>query len=150
MMQDKPVLLMKKVINLFFRELDAMNTEKLQEPISGHNMIVIEYLTKHEEPVYQRDLENHFFVRRSTVSKVLRLMEEKGMIERLSVHDDARLKQIVLTDYGRRIHGAAVHHAHMLEEKLYRNFTEEEMDTLLQQIKKLEHNMEETEKETLC
>lgn len=60
MMQDKPVLLMKKVINLFFRELDAMNTEKLQEPISGHNMIVIEYLTKHEEPVYQRDLENHF------------------------------------------------------------------------------------------
>ena len=84
-MQDKPVLLMKKVINLFFRELDAMNTEKLQEPISGHNMIVIEYLTKHEEPVYQRDLENHFFVRRSTVSKVLRLMEEKGMIERLSV-----------------------------------------------------------------
>ena len=95
MMQDKPVLLMKKVINLFFRELDAMNTEKLQEPISGHNMIVIEYLTKHEEPVYQRDLENHFFVRRSTVSKVLRWMEEKGMIERLSVHDDARLKQIM-------------------------------------------------------
>ena len=26
MMQDKPVLLMKKVINLFFRELDAMDT----------------------------------------------------------------------------------------------------------------------------
>lgn len=150
MMQDKPVLLMKKVINLFFRELDAMNTEKLQEPISGHNMIVIEYLIKHEEPVYQRDLENHFFVRRSTVSKVLRLMEEKGMIERLSVHDDARLKQIVLTDYGRRIHGAAVHHAQMLEEKLYRNFTEEEMDTLLLLLKKLEHNMEETEKETFC
>lgn len=57
------------------------------------------------------------------------------MIERLSVHDDARLKQIVLTDYGRRIHGAAVHHAHMLEEKLYRNFTEEEMDTLLLLLK---------------
>lgn len=45
-MQDKPVLLMKKVINLFFRELDAMNSEKLQEPISGHNMIVIEYLMR--------------------------------------------------------------------------------------------------------
>ena len=138
-MQDKPVLLMKKVINLFFRELDAMNSEKLQEPISGHNMIVIEYLMRHEEPVYQRDLENHFLVRRSTISKV-----------RLSVHDDARLKQIVLTDYGRRIHGEAVRHAQMLEGKLYRNFTEEEMDTLLLLLKKLEHNMEETEKETLC
>ena len=145
-MQDKPVLLMKKVINLFFRELDAMNSEKLQEPISGHNMIVIEYLMRHEEPVYQRDLENHFLVRRSTISKVLRLMEEKGMIQRLSVHDDARLKQIVLTDYGRRIHGEA----QMLEGKLYSNFTEEEMDTLLLLLKKLEHNMEETEKETLC
>lgn len=149
-MQDKPVLLMKKIINLFFRELDAMNSEKLQEPISGHNMIVIEYLMRHEEPVYQRDLENHFLVRRSTISKVLRLMEEKGMIQRLSVHDDARLKQIVLTDYGRRIHGEAVRHAQMLEGKLYRNFTEEEMDTLLLLLKKLEHNMEETEKETLC
>lgn len=150
MMQDKPVLLMKKVTNLFFRELDAMNTEKLKEPITGHNMIVIEYLTRHDEPVYQRDLENHFFVRRSTISKVLRLMEEKGMIERLSVHDDARLKQIVLTDYGRRIHGAAEHHAYMLEEKLYQNFTDEEKETLLRLLKKLEHNMEETEKESFC
>lgn len=113
-------------------------------------MIVIEYLMRHEEPVYQRDLENHFLVRRSTISKVLRLMEEKGMIQRLSVHDDARLKQIVLTDYGRRIHGEAVRHAQMLEGKLYSNFTEEEMDTLLLLLKKLEHNMEETEKETLC
>lgn len=142
-MEDKPILLMKKVINLFFRELDAMNTEKLQEPISGHNMIVIEYLIRHEGPVYQRDLENHFFVRRSTVSKVLRLMEEKGMIARLPVHDDARLKQIVLTEYGRRIHGAAVNHAQELEQKLYHHFTEEEMETLLRLLKKLEHNMEE-------
>lgn len=144
-MQDKQaLLLMKKIINLFFRELDAMNTEQLQEPISGHNMIVIEYLTRHTEPVYQRDLENHFFVRRSTISKVLRLMEEKGMIERLSVHDDARLKQIVLTDYGRRIHGAAVNNVETLEQKLYQNFTDEEKDTLLRLLVKLEHNMEET------
>lgn len=142
-MQDKPVLLMKKVINLFFRELDAMHMEKLQEPISGHNMMIIGYLIKHEGPVYQKDLENHFFVRRSTVSKVLRLMEEKGMIARLPVHDDARLKQIVLTENGRRIHGEGVSHARELEQKLYRNFTEEEMETLLRLLKKLEHNMEE-------
>lgn len=142
-MQDKPVLLMKKVINLFFRELDAMHMEKLQEPISGHNMIIIGYLIKHEGPVYQKDLENHFFVRRSTVSKVLRLMEEKGMIARLPVHDDARLKQIVLTEYGRRIYLAASSHAKELEQKLYCNFTEEELETLLRLLKKLEHNMEE-------
>lgn len=143
-MQNKePILMMKKVINLFFRELDAMNTEQLQVPVSGHNMIVIEYLTHHTEPVYQRDLENHFFVRRSTVSKVLRLMEEKGMIERLPVHDDARLKQIVLTDYGRKIHEAAVGNVKVLEEKLFRNFSEEETETLRRLLMKLEHNMEE-------
>ena len=66
------------------------------------------------------------------------------MIERLSVHDDARLKQIVLTDYGRRIHGAAVNNVETLEQKLYQNFTEEEKDTLLRLLVKLEHNMEET------
>ena len=72
-MQDKPVLLMKKVINLFFRELDAMNSEKLQEPISGHNMIVIEYLMRHEEPVYQRRWIMPFSsIRRSTFEMVER------------------------------------------------------------------------------
>ena len=73
----KTVVLLNKLTHIFFRELDAMNSEKLGECVTGQNMLVIGYLAKQKNDVYQKDLENHFFVRRSTVSKVLCLMEKR-------------------------------------------------------------------------
>ena len=39
-------------------------------------------------------------ITRSTVTNILQLMERKGYIERRSVPQDARLKQLVLTEEG--------------------------------------------------
>ena len=47
--------------------------------------------------MFQRDLQAHFSVRRSTVTGLLQLMEKKGLITRSSVAQDARLKKIQLT-----------------------------------------------------
>jgi DNA-binding MarR family transcriptional regulator len=50
-------------------------------------------------------LENEFQVNRSTITKIVQLMERKGYLDRLSVPQDKRLKQLVLTDLGWELNG---------------------------------------------
>ena len=81
-------------INQFARENDVEQAT----PMHGW---IIGYLYRHRDtPVFQRDIEREFSITRSTVTNILQLMERKGYIERRSVPQDARLKQLVLTEEG--------------------------------------------------
>ena len=84
--------------NLIKRFIDnQMNSTKINR-ITGSNGWIIGYLRDHSSrPVYQKDLEAEFNITRSTASKVVNLMEEKGLIRRESVPEDARLKKLTLT-----------------------------------------------------
>ncbi|MDR0708085.1 MAG: MarR family transcriptional regulator [Treponema sp.] len=48
--------------------------------------------------VFQRDVEDEFDLRRSSVTSVLQGLERGGYLHRESVSEDARLKKLVLTD----------------------------------------------------
>ena len=54
--------------------------------------------------VYQRDIEQWFNIRRSSVTALLQGMEQDGFITRCAVEKDARLKRLVATDKGRACH----------------------------------------------
>lgn len=140
-MEDQPILMMNKLTNLFFRALDAMNCEKLGESITGQNMMIIGYLARHTGDIYQKDLESHFSVRRSTISKTLRIMEDKGLVQRSTVCNDARLKKIVLTDKGWMVYHLASDSVRVLEEQLYAGVTEEEFSLLKNLLCKMERNL---------
>ena len=141
-MKDKPILLLNKLTHIFFRELDAMSSQRMQEIITGQNMMVIGYLVRNQGGVYQKDLEAQFSVRRSTISKILRLMEEKGMITRTAVSADARLKKIELADKGWKGHEVSTDWVQILEEKMYRGLSVEEQETLMRILRKMEKNLE--------
>ena len=47
--------------------------------------------------VYAKDIESRFNMRRATVAEILSLMEKNDLIERKSMLNDARLKEITLT-----------------------------------------------------
>ena len=51
--------------------------------------------------VYQRDIEQWFNIRRSSVTALLQGMEQDGFITRCAVEKDARVKRLVATDKGR-------------------------------------------------
>ena len=53
-----------------------------------------------QEPVYQRDIEEQFQIRRSSVTALLKAMEGDGFITRTAVKQDARLKSLALTEKG--------------------------------------------------
>lgn len=140
-MQDKTILLLNRVVHRFFRDLDNITSQELNENITGQNMMVIGYLVHSSGPVYQKDLEEHFSIRRSTVSKVLRLMEEKGMIERRAVSGDARLKQILLTEKGIAIQQTSAENFQMLARQMYQGISQQEQDVLREILKKMEKNL---------
>lgn len=80
---------------------------------------------------------------RSTASKVLTLMEKKGFVERRSVEEDARLKQIVLTDSAWKIAEAMKQNCEEMEQQLTRGFSEEEKQQLTGYLNRILDNLYE-------
>ena len=124
----------------------ADNTIPLQQVnnITGSNGWILQFLAEHEgENVFQRDLQNSFSVTRSTISKVVKLMESKGLIRRESVFSDARLKKLVLMDRGREIYQLASAGNNELETRMTRGFSQEEMETLMSLLVRISKNLED-------
>ena len=74
---------------------------------------------------------------RSTVTNILQLMERKGYIRRQSVPQDARLKQLVLTEEGIQRHEKTLLSFHQTDDYVAGLLTEEENAELLRLLNKL-------------
>ncbi|MGM0395860.1 MAG: MarR family winged helix-turn-helix transcriptional regulator [Bacillota bacterium] len=134
---------LRSLNNLLKRYIENSQHFQYAKKITGTNGWIIAYLFENEgRDVFQRDLEERFTITRSTISKVLKLMEQKGLIERLSVEKDARLKKIVLTDKAREIHQAVKKDLMDIETNLTKDFSQEEKDQLFLYIERMKRNME--------
>lgn len=115
---------------------------KSKEEVTGTNLRIIRFL-KHNEhrDIYQKDVEKEFGITRSTASRVLVLMEEKGLVERLSVEHDARLKKLVLTEKSARM-GEAMHQVgEKTDMQLLLGFTDAEKEQLYDFIDRMVENL---------
>lgn len=134
----------KQLANLITRYIENTTNFQQANRATGTNTWIIAYLARHaDEDIFQKDLEREFSVTRSTASKVIRLMEQKGLIERQSVPYDARLKKLILTTKAIELHRSIVDELKKLEQKLTRNLTPKEMSSFLDVIEKLKNNMKE-------
>lgn len=125
---------------------NAPNKKKI-DSVTGANAWIIGFIwdkTEKNEDVFQRDLEKCFEITRSTASKVVNLMVEKGMVERQSVPWDARLKKLVLTDRGREIHGLMEKDFLVAEQTLSQGFSEEELKNFFDYIHRMQKNMKDS------
>ena len=128
----------RRVDNLIFRKINQFARENGVEQATPMHGWIIEYLYRHRDAaVFQRDIEREFSITRSTVTNILQLMERKGYIERRSVPQDARLKQLVLTEEGIRFHENTIRSFHQTDDYVARLLTEEENTELLRLLNKL-------------
>ena len=133
----------KVLSNLIKREVGNYGCEKCSDELTGNNMFIIGYLAKNgEKDIFQKDLEEIFSVRRSTMSAIILRMEKKGFLVRESVAYDARLKKLVLTEKGKRIHEMIESKVAETEEKLSACLSEDEKKTLCFLLEKLRQNLE--------
>ena len=131
----------KTVDNLAKKVLERQAAASGQELTIMHAWI-IGFLYNAKEPVYQRDVEREFKINRATVSGMLTLMEQKGLIRRSSVSHDGRLKRIELTEHGRRQHEERVEHFLRLERTLEEALSPEELSAFFAMTDRLRKTLE--------
>ena len=79
------------------RFLENSPNKKAIDSITGTHGWIIAFLScNKDKDIFQKDVEREFDVTRSTASKVIDLMEQKGLVRREKVSKDARLKKLVL------------------------------------------------------
>ena len=136
----------RKISNLIHRNLSHSKHREILEATTCQNMWIIEYLLRNSDrDIFQKDIEDEFSIRRSTVSKMLTLMEKKGFIQRESVPCDARLKKLVVTDKGISVNNCIKQDFAALENKIKKDITNEELEVFKNIMKKIAQNLEETE-----
>lgn len=101
---------------------------------------VIGYIFHAPGPVYQKDIETEFEIKRSTASTLLVSMEKNGLITRRSVDHDARLKQVVLTEKARKMHETFLVVAGKVEKSLARGLSEKELHDFFTILDKISDN----------
>ena len=134
---------LRSLNNLIRRYFEFTTHKQEIEAITGNNGWIIGYLAQnHDRDIYQKDLERHFTITRSTASRVLSRMEQKGLIQRQPVARDARLKKIVLTEKAWRLKGLMREDIVQMEQTLVRGFSETEKKTLYSYIQRMKQNIQ--------
>lgn len=133
---------------LIHRRVDNSPVKRQIECVTGTNAWIIGYIAgQGGKDVFQRDLEKQFGITRSSVSKIVNLMVQKGMIERQGVPEDTRLKKLVLTDRAWEIHKLMVEDFLEMERTLSAGFTEEELEQFFDYIHRMQNNVRKKEEE---
>lgn len=134
----------RRLYNAIKRDVEKDRDKLGIEHVKGVNGWAIGFFyDNREKDIFQRDFEEKFAIRRSTASRMLKTMEQKGFIERISVESDARLKKIVLTQKAIDNHRRINNSIEAREKRLRNGISQKEIDTFLNVIEKLTVNMEE-------
>ena len=104
---------------------EALEDDELT-PMQRHILNYILLETLHRD-IYQKNLEEEFQVRKSTVSGILKLIEKNGFIYRESVKEDARLKRILPTKKAEALRPNILEHIHETEIRMTEGVSEQDL-----------------------
>lgn len=104
---------------------EAVKDDELT-PMQRHILNYILLETLHRD-IYQKNLEEEFQVRKSTVSGILKLIEKNGFIYRESVKEDARLKRILPTKKAEALRPSILEHIHETEIRMTEGVSEQDL-----------------------
>ena len=134
----------RRLANYIRRDIEKSSASgKIVLPKGVNGWAIHYFYDNRDKQIFQRDFENRFSIRRSTASNILKTMEQNGFIRRVSVENDARLKQIILTDKAIKIHEEIMKDIKRRETLLRKGFTETEIEQFVSMIDRLILNLED-------
>ncbi|SIO07207.1 DNA-binding transcriptional regulator, MarR family [Carnobacterium alterfunditum] len=132
----------RKLTNFIHRNIESRKIEDKGFPMTKMHAMILGYLNKFkDEEICQKDIEKKFSMRRSTTSKMLKNMEEKGLIERVSIERDARVKKLQLSKKGKSLVEEVSKEFQRIENLLSEGLTEEEIEQFFATLDKMQQNM---------
>ena len=130
--------------HLVKRTVDQVAFAEQDDHPTGVQGGILGYLYENQgREIFQRDIQEHFSIRRSTVTGILQLMERNGLITRSSVERDARLKKLELTPRGVELHERVERSIRQVEDRLSQCLTPEEKATFLTICEKIRAHLKE-------
>ena len=134
----------KAIDHLMQREIQKSASQMGVDKVTVMHGWIIGFLMSASSDVYQKDIESHFAISRSTVTNIVKCMEKKGYIKRESVDSDARLKKLVLTKQGREVGETMLSAVKETEKRFDNMLSEAESRRFLTLIRKLRLGLEQS------
>ena len=132
----------KAVSNAIRRKIEGINIEE-KYGLTGGECAIMGYLFENmDKPLYQKDIEEEFNIRRSSATRTLQAMEKKGIIVRRSEPHDGRLKKLVLTSRAVEIGRGVGDMIDEAEKRLLRGISDKELSVFLDMCDRICRNAE--------
>ncbi len=123
------------------REMADLCLTSIQSRVLGY----LYFQSAQGQKIFQRELEEEFKIRKSSVTSVLQILEKKGLVRRISVCGDARRKELLLTEQGILVQEQVIGRLDALEQRVNDIMTPEEEQVLSQCIEKIVARLKEAE-----
>lgn len=136
-------LAIRKLSILIKRDIEKSKIKLGIDTLKGVNGWAINYFNENRDKnIFQKDFEEKFSIRRSTASNILKNMEQKGLIKRIAVENDARLKKIVLTEAAIDLNNKINEDIKLREIKMRKDIDQKELEIFFKVIDKISDNLE--------
>ena len=147
---QEAVTMEKQDIGRYIHILSRQVRRKIDEAVASYNVTAVQcsmigfiFESNKKGSVYAKDIESKFNMRRATVAEILSLMEKNGLIERKTKSEDARLKEITLTNKSLEIKSNIERAMRKVEKDLKKGLTEEELQQFFTTLEKMSKNLED-------
>ncbi len=136
--------LVQQLINLTHQLKRHYNFVCANHGITGVQASVLYFIMAEAKyrDVFQKDIEEEFFVRRSSATNILQLLERRQFIKRENVAYDARLKKIILTAKTIELEKKITADIAKINDRITRDLTADELQLFQAILKKMSHNLD--------
>ena len=142
----------KNDIGVLIRRIDNRIVKDVNKNLTRFNLTatqekvlwVIFRLQEHKKNIFQKDIEKELGLSNPTVTGIVKRLEEKELIKRISSSEDARCKCLTLSDKGLGLINECMDFGvNYIEKKLTKNMTKDELHTLKTLLNRVLDNMDE-------
>lgn len=146
MNKDKPLpdMMGVRIHILAHKMRNLMDKNLMDNNITLEQARTLRYIVENntDGQVYQRDMEEAFAIKRSSVTSILNNMEKAGFINRIQDPEDARAKKLLLTQEGKQMDRQLGDFIEASERQLTQGMTEAEIALMKMLLKKAIENID--------
>lgn len=143
-MQRLGGFLITKIKQLHSRALAQCISDKGIDAFSGEQGKIL-FMLWQKDKITQKELATEIGLAKNTITVMLEKMEKNNLIRRITDENDKRKSLVILTDYAKSLKKSFDEISDEMLKKVYKGFSEEEIDKYEGYLHRIIRNLEEKE-----